>query len=168
MYDVLITDVDGVLTDGKFLYSTEGKVYKEFGPHDADAIGFFKQIGVEVIAISADKRGFPITKKRLTDMGVPIYCVSENERLSWIKNYCKGRKYGFVGDGYFDIPALLEAEVAYCPFNAIKQAKQHAADVLLEKSGGNGVLLEVFEHFIKHYSEEKYESFMRGEFKKNA
>ena len=32
----LVTDVDGVLTDGGFYYNTEGKVLKKFGPHDSD------------------------------------------------------------------------------------------------------------------------------------
>ena len=35
---VFILDVDGVLTDGGFYYSSEGKVLKKFGPDDNDAL----------------------------------------------------------------------------------------------------------------------------------
>ena len=35
-----ILDVDGVFTDGKFLYTKDGKVMKIFGPEDNDALSF--------------------------------------------------------------------------------------------------------------------------------
>ena len=33
-----ILDVDGVLSTGQYLYSSDGKVYKIFGPHDSDGL----------------------------------------------------------------------------------------------------------------------------------
>ena len=42
-FKILITDVDGILTDGKMYYSSKGKILKKFGPHDSDGIKFFKQ-----------------------------------------------------------------------------------------------------------------------------
>ena len=35
-----VMDVDGVLSTGQFLYSSDGKAYKIFGPHDADGLKF--------------------------------------------------------------------------------------------------------------------------------
>lgn len=40
---VFILDVDGVLTTGQFFYSTEGKVYKVFGPDDNDALSLLSK-----------------------------------------------------------------------------------------------------------------------------
>ena len=40
-----ISDVDGVLTDGKYLYSKQGKEYKMFGAHDNDGAKLLKQAG---------------------------------------------------------------------------------------------------------------------------
>ena len=39
---ILIFDVDGVMTSGQFLYSSNGKVYKIFGAHDSDGLKLLK------------------------------------------------------------------------------------------------------------------------------
>ena len=81
---IVISDVDGCLTDGKFVYTAEGKVSKTFGPHDNDGVKLLRKNGIETIFISADKRGFPITEKRITDMKCQITCVSETDRGDYI------------------------------------------------------------------------------------
>ena len=53
----LIIDVDGVLTDGSFIYDNKGKIFKKFGPHDSDGIKIIKNF-IDVFLISADKRGY--------------------------------------------------------------------------------------------------------------
>jgi len=63
---VFIIDVDGVLTTGQFLYTTEGKAMKVFGPHDNDGLKLLKN-KVKIKFITADERGFPITQKRIVD-----------------------------------------------------------------------------------------------------
>ena len=65
-----LLDVDGVLTSGNF-YSIEGKVLKEFGPHDAYSLKKLKD-KINIAFISADKRGYDITEKRISDMGVEL------------------------------------------------------------------------------------------------
>ena len=52
----LIIDVDGVMTTGQFLYSSKGKEYKIFGPHDTDGLKIIKD-KINIVFISADKRG---------------------------------------------------------------------------------------------------------------
>ena len=74
-----VIDVDGVLTTGQFLYSEKGKAFKIFGAHDADGLKLIKD-KVNILFISADKRGFKISKKRIEDMGYPLYHVHESER----------------------------------------------------------------------------------------
>ena len=123
-YEILVTDVDGVLTNGKYLYDSSGKCFKEFGAHDADGVNFFKSFGVDVVAISADKRGFKITEKRLGDMSVELHLVSETDRLL-VKSRTNGVEFAFVGDGYFDIPVLEAAKVGYTPDNAVELVKKN-------------------------------------------
>jgi len=160
-YELIVTDVDGVLTNGRYLYDVYGKQYKEFGPHDADGVKFFRKFGVEVLAISADKRGFPITEKRLKDMGVPITLVSENDRLSYVNRISNSKRFAFIGDGYFDISSLLASTVGYAPSNALDVVKKHA-DVVLPICGGEGVLLAAFEHFLSIYDLDSYNQFING------
>ena len=85
---VFILDVDGVLTDGGFYYSQEGKVLKKFGPDDNDALKMLLPY-MEIRFISSDKRGFKISEKRVKDMGFPIDLVSTKDRLNWIKEKYK-------------------------------------------------------------------------------
>ena len=63
---IFILDVDGVMTTGQFLYSQDGKAYKIFGPHDNDGLKLLND-KVTIQFITADKRGFPISKKRIID-----------------------------------------------------------------------------------------------------
>ena len=44
MRRIIISDVDGCLTDGKFVYTSEGKVSKTFGPHDNDGVKKLKKL----------------------------------------------------------------------------------------------------------------------------
>ena len=98
-----ILDVDGVLTDGSFLYSKEGKIYKKFGPHDAYSLKKLSKL-INISFISADSRGFEITKKRIDDMGFEVKLVSEEERYEYIvKNYnLESLIYMGDGTGAFD------------------------------------------------------------------
>ena len=57
-----VLDVDGVMTSGKFLYTDQGKIMKEFGPHDAYSLKKIRE-HVNIFFISADERGFKISKK---------------------------------------------------------------------------------------------------------
>lgn len=57
----LVTDVDGVLTDGSFYYNETGKVLKKFGAHYSNSFKIIKSLNINICAISADKRGFGIT-----------------------------------------------------------------------------------------------------------
>jgi len=99
-----IIDVDGCLTTGQFLYSAKGKVYKVFGPDDADALSILKNT-INIQMISGDKRGFTITKKRIDDMGFPVTLVSTFERVKWIEEKFNLDETIFMGDGIYD--ALL-------------------------------------------------------------
>lgn len=152
-YKTIITDVDGVLTDGSFLYSKDGKEYKKFGPHDSDGIKLLKTFGVTTIAITADKRGYPITKARLDDMKVELFIVSENERFNWIETNYGFDNIGFVGDGLYDAACLTAAYDGFAPSNAPHFVKTHA-NVQLIASGGNGVFLEIALWILNQYGDE--------------
>ena len=80
-----VLDVDGVMTTGRFFYDKDGKTHKEFGPHDSDGLKMIRD-EVNICFVSADKRGFTITEKRITDMGYTIELVTEKDRYSYFKN----------------------------------------------------------------------------------
>ena len=80
-----VLDVDGVLTDGTFLYDENGKVLKSFGPHDSFMLNKIKD-RLNIHFISADHRGFKITTQRVEDMGFKVTLVNEKDRVEYIEN----------------------------------------------------------------------------------
>lgn len=147
-----ILDVDGVMTNGQFFYDKNGKTHKIFGADDSDGLEMIKDL-INIRFVSADKRGFDISKKRIhDDMGYQIDLISSKERLNWIdKNFGLNNSI-YMGDGFFD--NLIMSEVAYsiAPNNADQNAKD-AADYVTTRSGGDRAVAEacvhIFDKFIK-------------------
>lgn len=137
----VLFDVDGVFTDGKFYYNAEGKVFKKFGPEDADGVKFLKFLGLDIFAISADHRGFAITEARMSDMGIPLTLVSEADRQAYILKSFNVASLVFVADGIFDAKSLAQAQCGIAPNNATKSAKR-AADYITTAKGGSGAVAE--------------------------
>lgn len=145
-----IFDVDGVFTTGQFLYTATGKFAKVFGPHDADGIKLLR-LHAELLAISADRRGFAITKKRIEDdMGIPLHHVSEGDRLAWLEKKFDLDACAYVGDGMHDAPILARAAYGIAPANAFPLAKK-AADYVTEAKSGEGAVAEACLHIIKKF-----------------
>ena len=158
----LVTDVDGVLTSGKFHYSDNGKLLKEFGPHDGDGLKILRSEGIKVLAITADHRGFKISKKRLDDMGIGLELVPEKDRLKWMTDNTELFNTAFIGDGLFDIPVIKKCALSFAPNNALDVTKKFAS-ITTKASGGEGVLFEVALEILKLVNTDKYESLMRGD-----
>ena len=147
MMSVLI-DVDGVMTDGTFWYTEDGKAMKRFGPDDADALSILR--GYYVIRfVTADERGLKITKRRIVnDMGYDLDVVSQHERLDYINaNYQMGHTCIYIADGFLDAPALEAATYGIAPANAHPYAKR-AADHVLRRGGGDRAVAEACNHLL--------------------
>jgi len=140
-----ITDVDGVLTDGSFYYNETGKVLKKFGAYDSDGFKIIKSLNIDICAISADKRGFGITEKRLSDMGVAVHLVSEEERFNWVSERFNLDETVFVGDGYHDKLLLSKCALSFAPQNS-PQIVKDSANMVTKSKGGDGVILEIALH----------------------
>ena len=112
MLKKFLIDVDGVLTTGQFLYSEEGKIFKIFGPHDSDGLKLIKH-NIDISFISADKRGFEISKKRVEDMGFSLVYCSEQDRKNYIAKNYNFKDLAYMGDGIFDVDILKEAALEF-------------------------------------------------------
>lgn len=140
---IVISDCDGCLTDGKFVYTVDGKVAKVFGPHDNDGVKMLKKLGYDILFITADARGFDITAKRIKDMKCNIMLVSEDTRDAFVSSYIKPYSWScFFGDGISDINAGKCVNFFACPANARKEVKS-VADFITESKGGEGAFLDL-------------------------
>jgi 3-deoxy-D-manno-octulosonate 8-phosphate phosphatase (KDO 8-P phosphatase) len=136
-----VLDVDGVLTTGQFLYSESGKVYKVFGPHDSDGLKMLRE-KLGILFITADHRGFAISKKRIVDdMGYDLKLVSEDDRPAFFEKEIGYDQAIYMGDGIYDAPILKECICGIAPQNARPEAKE-AADYVTPSASGCGAVLD--------------------------
>ena len=147
-----ILDVDGVMTTGQFLYTAEGKVMKVFGPDDNDGLSLLRQY-LEIRFVTGDKKGFPISSKRIVDdMKYPLDVVSTIRRVDWIRELYPLERVIFMGDGIFDHYVMREVGYAIAPANADALAKQ-AAHYVTERSGGDRAVAEACLHILEKFFE---------------
>ena len=145
-----ILDVDGVMTTGHFLYTAEGKAMKIFGPDDNDGLSLLSEY-IEIIFVTGDKKGFPISKKRIVDdMKFPLEIVSTIRRIDWIQKKYALENVIYMGDGIFDHYVMSKVGYAIAPANADKLCKQHA-NYITERSGGDRAVAEACLHIMKQF-----------------
>ena len=151
--EYFVIDVDGVMTTGQFLYSEDGKAYKVFGPHDSDGLKLVEAL-VTVHFITADARGYQISKRRIVDdMNYPLSLVSEAERADYFEQNFSYEKTVFMGDGYHDAPVLERAMCGIAPSNARPEAMQ-AADFITPSAGGSGAVMDACLYLLEKYFSE--------------
>ena len=135
-----LLDVDGVLTTGKFLYSIEGKIFKEFGPHDHDGLKLLRNL-INIKFITCDKLGFEISKKRISDdMGFDLIQTSEDVKYDYISNNYNQNELIYMGDGTSDIEPAIYANYSIAPKNARKEMLEVVDYITINKSAEGAVL----------------------------
>lgn len=136
-----ILDVDGVMTDGTFYYSEEGKVLKKFGADDHDALTLLAP-HMDILFVTGDKRGFDIAKKRIADdMHMPLHLVSTSKRVDWISERYPLSNVAYMGDGVFDVLVFEKVAFSIAPTNASPLTRK-AADFVTSSVGGQRAVAE--------------------------
>lgn len=149
---VFILDVDGVMTDGKFYYTEDGKVMKVFGADDSDALSLLLPY-VEIHFVSGDKRGFPISEARIArDMKYPLSFVSTTKRAEWIAQKWNLNKVIYMGDGIFDHYVFEKVGYSIAPANADEYC-QSKAQFVTKREGGNRAVAEACLHVLHTFFE---------------
>ncbi len=149
---VFILDVDGVMTNGQFIYNDQQKLMKIFGPDDNDALSLLKPF-LEIRFVTGDKKGFEISKRRIAiDMNFPLDLVSTIKRIDWIKERYNPNEVIYMGDGIFDHYVMKSVAYSIAPKNADRLAKE-SADYVTERSGGDRAVAEASLHILDNFFE---------------
>jgi 3-deoxy-D-manno-octulosonate 8-phosphate phosphatase (KDO 8-P phosphatase) len=149
---VFILDVDGVMTSGRFYYSVEGKVMKDFGADDHDGLSLLRP-RLKIRFVTGDKKGFAISQRRIVeDMGFDLDLVSTIRRAEWIRERHPLNEVVYMGDGIFDHYVMREVGYAIAPANADPLAKRHA-HYITERSGGDRAVAEASLHLLERFFE---------------
>ncbi|MBD1149385.1 HAD hydrolase family protein [Pelagibacterales bacterium SAG-MED27] len=149
---VFLLDVDGVMTNGQFIYSNKGKIQKIFGPDDHDGLSILSEF-IEIRFITGDRKGFDISKKRIVDdMNFKLNLVSTVKRLDWIKKNYSLKRVIYMGDGILDYLVMDKVFYSISPANGHEFAKK-SADYITRCNGGERAVAEASLHIMKKFFE---------------
>jgi 3-deoxy-D-manno-octulosonate 8-phosphate phosphatase (KDO 8-P phosphatase) len=141
----LIFDVDGVLTDGRIIYSSTGEELKEFHVRDGLIISHLKRCGFIVGIISG--RESQAVARRSVELKLD-FCHQGIDDKGWAINQIikhhglKSNQVAYIGDDINDIPAFKAAGLKICPSDAPEYLKE-LMDWTTTAKGGKGVVREV-------------------------
>jgi len=148
---LIISDVDGVLTDGTIFIGADGTEFKRFNVEDGTGAAFARLASIPIVLISGRKS--EATSIRAKELKIE-HCFQGNlDKLNPYKQICKiyniqPENIAYIGDGLIDIPVMLESGFSVAPVNAHQPVKD-ISDYISKKSGGEGVLREVVELILK-------------------
>lgn len=147
---LLVSDVDGVLTDGGAYYSDEGIELKKFSIRDGMGIVLMQKAGYKVAIVTTEKT--KIVERRAERLKVTDLYQGVVNKVAAVEELL--RKYdltwgetAFIGDDINDIPVLKKAGFAAAPANATAINKK-LADYVTAAEGGHGAVREVCDLFL--------------------
>jgi 3-deoxy-D-manno-octulosonate 8-phosphate phosphatase (KDO 8-P phosphatase) len=148
--EALVMDVDGVLTDGTFLWSTSGEESKRFSFEDVMGLSRARQAGLTLGLISgedsvlvdrfAEKMNITHVTKGCKEKGVALRGFARATGIALART-------AFIGDDVNDLPALAIAGFSAAPANAQPGVKTSVA-LVLERSGGQGAVRQLVEMIL--------------------
>lgn len=142
----VITDIDGVLTDGKVMLGKGAEVNKRVCFKDLDTLSQLIERGIKFGVITGEKDTFTelLFKKMAPDYFVSG-CKNKKEALEKFaqKEGIPLSAICYIGDGKYDIEAIKLAGIGMCPIDAIEEVRQ-TADIVLGCRGGEGCLASAF------------------------
>ncbi len=148
---LLITDVDGVLTDGGLYYTSEGLIMKKFNVKDGMGVRLLKQVGIKTAIITTDTSD--LVKLRAERTKVDYLYMGVWDKENKMKEICEAENIlpenvAFIGDDVNDIGIIKEAGLTASPIDGIEDVKQ-IVDIVLSRKGGEGVFREFAEMILK-------------------
>lgn len=149
MIELIFLDVDGCLTDGKIIYSSDNKSIKEFNVKDGAAIEAWLKLGKKIAIITG--RECECVNLRAKDLKIDLVYQGIKDKLACAKMVLKQLDLNFkqsaaIGDYYNDIKLLNAVKLSFKPKDAPNSLK---TDKRLKNNGGSGAVAEMIEYIIK-------------------
>jgi 3-deoxy-D-manno-octulosonate 8-phosphate phosphatase (KDO 8-P phosphatase) len=148
---LLLLDVDGVMTDGRIIFDSNGVESKFFNVKDGHGIKMLQRAGIEVGIISG--RESKVVANRATELGIGLVFQKATDKLSpYLKILAdtgfSDEEVAFVGDDLIDIPVLKRVGFAAAPSDAVAEVLPFVHFVT-GKPGGWGAVREVSDMLLK-------------------
>ena len=148
---LLILDVDGVLTDGRIIFDSNGVESKFFNVKDGHGIKMLQRAGVEIGIISG--RESVVVANRAVELGIGQVYQKSLDKMVPFRQMLEAtglteEEVAFMGDDVIDIPILRRVGFAAAPADAVAEVFPFAHFVAHNR-GGWGAVREVCDLILK-------------------
>ena len=148
---ILLTDVDGVLTDGGMYYSAYGDIMKKFNAKDGMGINILRKKNIPTIVITKEKT--KIVKQWAKKMNVKKVYDGIMKKELILEKICKSfkiseKEIAFVGDDVNDLELMKKVGFSVTPKDGNNTVKK-IADYVTKSKGGEGAVREITDLIIK-------------------
>ena len=148
---LLVLDVDGVLTDGGLWFDAKGQLSKRFDVRDGLGIRLLQQAGIQIAFLSGGQGG--ATEVRARQLGINHCLVGIKDKpasLIALQNQLgvSAEQTAFVGDDLNDLAVRPVVGLLLAPADACQPVRR-SADAVLHRQGGYGAVRELAERILQ-------------------
>lgn len=148
---LLVLDVDGVLTDGRIIYTDSGEELKFFHVRDGHGIRLLQQVGIEVALITG--RHSQVVAHRAKNLEITRVYQGVRDKLAVLQALQRelaltDAEIAVVGDDLVDLGMMRRAGLAVAVADAPREVQEHAHWVTTNP-GGRGAVRELAEFILK-------------------
>ncbi len=148
---LIASDIDGVLTDGKITMDDDHREIRNFHVQDGMGLRLAKDFGLDLVFISG--RLSAAASGRLRDLGMEhVYQQVDNKGLFLdrllAERHLKKEQVCAVGDDLSDLALFDRSGVAVAVCNAVSEVKENSLWIT-QHCGGDGALREIVDEILK-------------------
>lgn len=149
--ELLLLDVDGVLTDGSITYSDAGEQIKTFDSKDGLGLRLLMDAGIEVGIITA--RLSKALEYRCNNLGITLIFSGIHDKVKALDAIVKQtkiplEKIAYVGDDLLDLPVMTRVGTSFSVADASPEVRLYS-DIITCNPGGRGAVREICESILK-------------------
>jgi YrbI family 3-deoxy-D-manno-octulosonate 8-phosphate phosphatase len=149
--ELILADIDGVLTDGGLLYDNQGIEIKQFHIRDGLGIKLWQRAGFQFGVLTA--RASHIVKVRAGELGIDIVRQGFEDKVPITHEILRDlglspEQTCFIGDDLTDIPVIRMVGFGVAVADAAAEVRAAAAHVT-QLPGGRGAVRELVETILK-------------------
>ena len=151
---LLVMDVDGVMTNGKITYTSDGQELKSFNIKDGLGIKRAQASGIETAIITG--RTSPMVERRALELGIDHLVQGREDKLAALSDLLDQinlslDQVAYIGDDLPDLTAIESVKLGACPADAATEVKSKA-NWVSTWAGGDGCVRELCDLLVSHKS----------------
>jgi YrbI family 3-deoxy-D-manno-octulosonate 8-phosphate phosphatase len=149
--ELILSDVDGVMTDGSLVYDNQGIETKRFHIQDGLGIKLWQRSGFRFGIITA--RSSHIVKLRAAELGVELLRQGTTDKLATVQEILaqlqlEPAQACYIGDDLPDLAVMAHVGWSVAVADAAEEVRR-AASCVLQRGGGRGAVRETVESILK-------------------